>query len=228
MSLTLSPAMVERVLRRCEEVLAGVGMEATPFVVDWYNDFRLEVAADMPQLIEVSGRNRLGLVCVSNKDFFRSEVERSRLYRVSNGSALEGTAVTEELCLDAGEKSLVLDVSWAEGGIELWGQRKFDFVAEASDDVGRMLKPPRLSSRCFLAPVLGRLLVEEIGCDGFFIRVMNVDKPPFLHFNLSSGGSVVRSKEWSPTASVVSPSEGRVCPAQARAIVKCVRYLKLG
>ncbi|KAF4685769.1 hypothetical protein FOZ60_006178 [Perkinsus olseni] len=140
MSLTLSPAMVERVLRRCEEVLAGVGMEATPFVVDWYNDFRLEVAADMPQLIEVSGRNRLGVVCVSNKDFFRTVVR---------------TAITEEPWLGVCEKSLVLDVSWAAGGIELWGQvrfwgltgrisegdgeaqRKFDFVAEASDDVGR-------------------------------------------------------------------------------------------
>ncbi|KAF4683633.1 hypothetical protein FOZ60_008823 [Perkinsus olseni] len=125
--------MVERILRRCEEVLAGVGMEATPFVVDWYNDFRLEVAADMPQLIEVSGRNRLGVVCLSNKNFFRSAVLGTYRKNIEDG----------------GE-----------------AQRKFDFVAEASDDVGRMLRP---------------LLVEEIGRDESFIRVMNVDKPPFLH-----------------------------------------------
>ncbi|KAF4740498.1 hypothetical protein FOZ63_008548, partial [Perkinsus olseni] len=145
MSLTLSPAMVERILRRCEEVLAGVGMEATPFVVDWYNDFRLEVAADMPQLIEVSGRNRLGVVCLSNKNFFRSAVLGTYRKNIEDG----------------GE-----------------AQRKFDFVAEASDDVGRMLRP---------------LLVEEIGRDESFIRVMNVDKPPFLHFSLSPAGSLARS-----------------------------------
>ncbi|KAF4685102.1 hypothetical protein FOZ60_006881 [Perkinsus olseni] len=90
MSLTLSPAMVERVLRRCEEVLAGGWHGGDPFCA-------------------VLGTYRKNL----------------------------------------------------EGDGE--AQRKFDFVAEASDDVGRMLRPPRLSSRWFSAPILGRSLVEEIG-----------------------------------------------------------------
>ncbi|EER13580.1 hypothetical protein Pmar_PMAR003793, partial [Perkinsus marinus ATCC 50983] len=130
---TLCGSSVERVLKICDEVSKDVGMETTPFVVDWYNDFRIEVAPELPQLIEVSGRNRLGVICISNKNFFRGAVLEAYSKRVNDGENVE---------------------------------EKFDFVSEGSDFIGRKLKP---------------LLVEELSCEDHIVKVMNVDKPPFLH-----------------------------------------------
>ncbi|KAF4658633.1 hypothetical protein FOL47_007894 [Perkinsus chesapeaki] len=86
MSVKVGSLAVEELVKISNEVLDDFGMEATPFMIDWYNDFRIEVSPDMPQKIEVPGKNRLGLICISNRYFFKKAVlETYREKLVSRG-----------------------------------------------------------------------------------------------------------------------------------------------